>query len=103
MRSQNWTRGSFVLLAAFVVGCAGGASVPQDEARAKYPDEDYSSPQGWKAAAEKHYRPAAFDYFDDMDAAGATEDQGAQKLKLEPEAVKGRNAWVMWAAGNQAF
>jgi hypothetical protein len=77
--------------------------VPPDEARAKYPGEDYSTPEGWRAAAEKYYPPAAFDYFEDMDAVGTAETAGAQKLKLGPEAIKGRNAWVMWAAGNQAF
>ena len=53
--------------------------------------------------AEAGIHAAAFDYFEDMDAAGTAEAQGTQKLKLESEAVKGRNAWVLWAAGNQAF
>jgi hypothetical protein len=92
-----------VIITGFMVGCAGSQSLPLDEARAKYPDEDYSCPEGWKAAAMKHYPPASFDYFEDMDAVGTAETTGVRKLELSPEAVKGRNAWVMWAAGNQAF
>jgi hypothetical protein len=102
MRTKSWM-GSLLVLLALVVGCASDRSVPPDEARAKYPAEDYSTPAGWKVAAEKHYPPAAFDYFEDMDAIGTADVQGARKLSLAPEEIKGRNAWVMWAAGNQAF
>jgi hypothetical protein len=38
-----------------------------------------------------------------MDAIGTADAPGAHKLKLGPEEVKGRNAWVLWAGGNQAF
>src|SRR6516165_4004776 len=98
MRTKSWM-GSLLVLLALVVGCASDRSVPPDEARAKYPAEDYSTPAGWKVAAEKHYPPAAFDYFEDMDAIGTADVQGARKLSLAPEEIKGRNAWVMWAAG----
>lgn len=88
---------------SLAVGCASGDRVPYDEARARYPDEDYSSPERWREVATKYYPPAYHDYFEDMDGIGTTDAVGARKLALTPEGVKGRNAWVLWAAGNEAF
>lgn len=62
-----------------------------------------SDPVKWQRAAETYYRPAALDYFEDMDAIGTTERPGAAKIRLGPEEVKGRNAWVMWTGGNEAW
>jgi hypothetical protein len=92
---------SLTALALLVAGC--GTGVPHDEARARYSNEDYSTPEKWREVAEKYYPPAYLDYFEDMDAHGRADAQGARKLKLSPEAVKGRNAWVLWAAGNEAW
>jgi hypothetical protein len=88
------------VLATLLVGCAGDPGLPRDEARAKYPDEDYSTPEGWEAAAKKYYPPAALDYFEDVDAIGTADATGAHKLKLGPEEGKGRNARVLGAGGN---
>ena len=104
--------GTTGLFAALLIGCAGGSSdVPPDEALARVRKSagEYgqlgpkSSPQDWEKAAFEYYRPAALDYFADMDMAGGTATPGARKLELSPEAVKGRNAWVIWSAGNEAW
>ena len=94
-------RSAVLLFSLLLAGCS--TQLPVDEARAKYPNEDYSTADGWKAAAQHHYPPAAFDYFTDMDAIGVSDQVGAQNLRLNAEEVKGRNAWVLWAAGNEAF
>lgn len=44
-------------------------------------------------APGRQFPPATFDYFADMDD-GAT---------LTPAQVRGRNTWLMWSAGNEAF
>jgi hypothetical protein len=110
----------FALSAAVVIGCGGSNEygddgVPPDEAlararKAAYADGGEFASLGpgsdagtWKRAAERYYPPARLDYFEDMDAAGATETPGAKPLKLTEEAVKGRNAWVLWSAGNEAW
>ena len=119
MRSANWFRLAAVLLLATLIGCAGGNKLPQDEARAKYSNEDYSTPEKWQAVAQKNYPPAYLDYFEKMDMTGKEisdepsnlklssvdikNRSGIRPLKLSPEEVKGRNAWVLWAGGNQAF
>lgn len=104
-----------VLLAAVGLGCSG-KYVPPDEALARLQTEGgYGSaneyvklgPQStaaeWKAVAERYYPPAALDYFEDMDRIGTTATPGAVPLKLSADGVKGRNAWVMWTAGNEAW
>ncbi len=103
MRSTAGVTGFIVVASAITIGCAGGSHPPQDEARANYPNENYSTPADWQAVAQKYYAPAEGDYFEDMDAMGTADVIGAQKLKLAPEEIKGRNAWVLWAGGNQAF
>ncbi|WP_337174223.1 hypothetical protein [Paludisphaera sp.] len=96
-------------LGALLTGCNGG--VPPDEALARArarggefsdlgPDSD---PEKWRKAAEAYYPPAYRDYFEDMDAIGATDQVGARPLGLKAEEIKGRNAWVMWTAGNEAW
>lgn len=112
MRKTTCALSSIALAAALVIGCAGGSSdIPPDEAlaRARKKGGEYerlgkdASPDTWKKAAYEYYPPAERDYFEDMDAIGTTDAAGAKKLALSPEAVKGRNAWVLWAAGNEAW
>ena len=77
-------------------GCRG--RVPPDEAAAsgiRVSDE----------AAEERFPMATRDFFAGMDG---TEDlQSAEKytarITLTAEEVKGRNAWMMWTGGNEAF
>jgi hypothetical protein len=102
----------FASAAVLVVGCGGGA-VPPDEALARlrkggygeYGPLDANSPKdAWRRAAERYYPPAKLDYFKDMDAVGYPDGKdGTMRLELSEEAVKGRNAWVLWAAGNEAW
>ncbi|AMV28684.1 hypothetical protein VT84_30040 [Gemmata sp. SH-PL17] len=111
---KTTTLGLLVALsAALVIGCAGdsGKNIPPDEALArvrKYGGEYGSLGKGadaktWEKAAYEYYRPASLNYFEDMDAMGTTDVVGAKKLALSPEAIKGRNAWVIWTAGNEAW
>jgi hypothetical protein len=102
--------GATALLAAVAIGCSGRRAVPPDEALVKIRKEggEYanlgkdSTPDQWRAAALKEFKPAEANYFAEMDyAAGA--DGKVGPLKLSPEEIKGRNAWVLWAGGNEAF
>ncbi|AWM40697.1 hypothetical protein GobsT_07690 [Gemmata obscuriglobus] len=56
-----------------------------------------------KQAAEEYYRPPRLDYFKDTDAVGSSGGDGAQPLARSGAAIKGRNAWTIWAAGNEAW
>jgi hypothetical protein len=52
------------------------------------------------------FRIAEFDYFSDMDMIGdPNNDQPApaKRLPLELDEIKGRNTWMMWCGGNEAF
>ncbi|HEY1189994.1 MAG TPA: hypothetical protein VGE74_20255 [Gemmata sp.] len=112
---KTTTLGSFVALsAALFIGCSGGGgstSVPPDEAleRVRKAGGEFaklgpqSMPNDWEKAAFEYFRPAALNYFEDMDMMGATNTTGAKKLELSDEAIKGRNAWVIWSAGNEAW
>ena len=45
-----------------------------------------------------------FDYFHDMDAESpATAGVGPQPLQLSRDEKKGRNTWMLWTGGNEAF
>ncbi|MDY3559476.1 hypothetical protein R5W23_000469 [Gemmata sp. JC673] len=116
MRKNMFLGAALALLTALAVGCAG--DVPPDEALArlrqgsgyyapgaeKYRGLGPGADKGlWKQAAEEYYRPAQLDYFKDMDAVGSSGGEGAQPLALSAEAIKGRNAWAIWAAGNEAW
>ena len=49
---------------------------------------------------------AQFDYFSDMDMIGDPNDDhpgSAKRLPLDPDEIKGRNTWMMWCAGDEAF
>lgn len=86
---------------------SGDRKLPESgTAKWPYPpkDDDFeSTPAGLAAAAAKYFPPAAHDYFAEMDAFGTTAKPGAAAPRLSKEAIKGRNAWVLWAGGNEAF
>ncbi|HSQ56474.1 MAG TPA: hypothetical protein VLM40_12100, partial [Gemmata sp.] len=123
MNSKPWVRTAVVLIlvagltVSLALGCSGSGSVPPDEALARarngsgdYADYDEYGPLGpgtspgkWEAAAKRYYSPAYLDYFEDMDVIGVTAEPGAKRLKLNDQQVIGRNAWVLWAAGNEAW
>ena len=109
MRSLIWRGGVVAILSSLATGCAGG--VPPDEALARVRREGGefaslgpdSGPDAWRKAAEHFYPPARRDYFEEMDAAGETRRPGATQLKLTTDQIVGRNAWVMWTGGNEAW
>jgi len=109
MRSNAIRIGMATVLAAFAAGCEGG--VPPDEAlqRVRAGGGEFadlgpgSDPLKWRKAAETYYPPTHRDYFEDMDAIGATDQPGARPLSLSAEAIKGRNAWAIWTGGNEAW
>src|SRR4051794_5535882 len=97
----------WAIVAGLAAGC-GSSSVPPDEALARvragggeYADLGAGSdPARWEQAAREYYRPAHLDYFEDMDRVGGGDAPGTRKLELSPNAVRGRNAWVIWTGGN---
>lgn len=100
----------WAVVAGLAAGC-GGRAVPPDEALARvragggeYADLDGNSESDrWARAAREYYRPAHLDYFEDMDRVGGGDAPGTRKLDLSPDAVRGRNAWVLWTGGNEAW
>jgi hypothetical protein len=90
-----------LVVAAGAIGCRG--SVPPDEATAKYFPNRTPSPQELAEAARTYFPPATADYFREMDMVASPDGKGLVELKLTPDQVKGRNAWVMWGGGNEAF
>jgi hypothetical protein len=90
----------FMLLASLslvcLLGCRG--RVPPDEAAASgigVSDE----------AAEERYPMATRDFFAGMDGTAdlTSPDEYPARITLTAEEVKGRNAWMMWTGGNEAF
>ena len=53
-----------------------------------------------KTAAD--FPAASYDYFQAMDQV-ADDHGGLRPLKLDEDAIKGRNTWMMWCAGNEVF
>jgi hypothetical protein len=101
LKQRGWV--VLPILPALLLGCSGPAAVP-DEAKESRFGGAYATPAELEEAARKYYPPAETDYFEDMDCVrGPQAGKPAEKLKLAPEEVKGRNVWVLWAGGNQAF
>ncbi len=98
MPAHPWRRG-WLFLTLCLVGCR--PSPPPDEAKAKLgatADESLSLAQ----QAEKYYPPEDRDLFRDMD--GTIGENGQyQPLDLSRQEIIGRNAWMIWTGGNEAF
>jgi len=62
-----------------------------------------ATPLEMEEAAKKHYKPAELNYFEDMDREADPKSGKIVNPDLKVEEVKGRNAWVMWTGGNEAF
>ena len=96
-----------------VLGLAAGCDqgVPPDEALRDVRREGgefaalgpKSKPEEWESAARHIYPPARRNYFEDMDSIGGAKGRGPSKIALDADQVIGRNAWVMWTGGNQAW
>ncbi len=113
MTPRTWNCGPLCLLPLLALaGC--GTSTPPDEGAARLRAgyyEDFTrekvagyqdAPSLLKAVAEAHYKPAYRDYFADMDMVAGPGGK-LERLRLGREEVKGRNAWVIWSGGNEAF
>jgi cytochrome c5 len=100
-RLQAWILLSWCLTS--FIGCHG--RVPPDEAAARgIPVSD--------EAAEEYYPMAARDFFAGMDGThdplGPPQPEPStpgqtRPLILNAQEIKGRNAWMMWTGGNEAF
>lgn len=109
MRSDVLIVGMAAVLLGPMAGCERG--VPPDEALRAVRREGGefanlgpgTKPEVWEKAARHFYPPARRDYFEDMDAVGGKQGRGPSNLKLDPDQVVGRNAWVMWTGGNEAW
>lgn len=86
MKTVLLTSAGFVL--AGCLGCSVGGPAPQDEAKA-----------AGKTAG--NYPTATYDYFRDMDMTFA--DGKGKPLNLDVDQIRGRNTWIMWCGGNEAF
>ncbi|HYH69422.1 MAG TPA: hypothetical protein VD866_32305, partial [Urbifossiella sp.] len=102
MTRTPWLARSTALLLAAAAGCSPGGP-PPDEAKTKVFGNKAATPQEMLAAAQQYYPPATADYFHDMDTASRYDGKPAAPPDLTPEQIKGRNAWVMWAGGNEPF
>src|SRR5438067_867978 len=102
MSPRTCLRTSLLLIAASVAGCAAGGP-PPDEAAARLPAGEYATPKQLEAAAALYYSPATENYFADMDYAVGDQGGAPGKLALDQEEIIGRNAWVLWTGGNEAF
>jgi len=103
MTHTPWLARSTALLLVAVAGCSP-AGPPPDEAKTKVFGNKAATPQEMLAAAQQYYPPATADYFHDMDTESRYgKDEKAAVPVLTAEQIKGRNAWVMWAGGNEAF
>jgi hypothetical protein len=81
--------------ALLAVGCgARGNGDVLDEAKAA-------------GKTELDFPAADYDYFRDMDQAVRIgpdgKSLGLQRLDLAGDEIKGRNTWMMWCGGNEAF
>ncbi len=90
------------LVALLLAGCSGEGP-PPDEAKARLPGGKSATPRQLEEAANEYYPPATVNYFADMDYAAGDKGEPPGPLHLDEQAIAGRNAWVLWAGGNQAF
>ncbi|MCO6456472.1 MAG: hypothetical protein J5I93_14340 [Pirellulaceae bacterium] len=83
------TWGAVALLLLFLAGC-GVRQMPVDEAKAA-------------GKTVEDFTPASYDYFHDMDALVDPASGEVKPPALNEEEIKGRNAWMLWTGGNEAF
>ena len=104
MIHRSISRAVAILIVAVVAGCSA-SSAPPDEANEKYFPGKHATPEELAAAAKEHFPPAHFNYFKDMDCSGVDPSGNPIALNLDgdSDAIIGRNAWVIWAGGNEAF
>jgi hypothetical protein len=93
---------SIPFVTAILAGCSENTP-PPDEAKTRWFGAKSATPAELEEAARKYYQPASEDYFEHMDGVAPDGSKSFQKLILDPEEIKGRNAWVLWAGGNEAF
>jgi hypothetical protein len=91
-----------VLLVVCLLVCGAGQSGCGSSDK---PIDDEAKAAG---KTEKDFAADGFDYFRDMDAAARQGDPGGadarpQPLRLSPDEIKGRNTWILWTGGNEAF
>lgn len=91
-----------VLLAITLVSASLGctATLPPDEARVRQLASENAKLSLADHAAKK-YPPEAQNLFEAMD--GTRSNGSYQRLSLEDHEVVGRNAWMIWTGGNEAF
>lgn len=82
-----------------VQGCGYGTAV--DEARSRQLANPETRDQPIADYAAEYYPPEAQDLFHAMD--GKADHGTYQELKLTPQDVVGRNAWLLWTGNNEAF
>lgn len=102
MNSTNRITRMLLLLTIFTSGCAE-RGVPFDEARARRAKEPFATPADQERLARESFPPATGNYFKDMDGVPGEQPGTIRPLDLDAEEIKGRNAWVLWAGGNEAF
>jgi hypothetical protein len=102
-RKTNWCgKLTAPLLAALLVGC-GASTPPPDEGTERQFKGAHVTPAELQEAARKYYPPASENYFKDMDCVAAETPGATRPLELKSAEVIGRNAWVIWTGGNEAF
>lgn len=85
--------------AVMIAGCGYGPAIDEARARQLANPENKDLPISQYAA--EYYPPESQDLFQDMDRRA---DHGAsEQLELEPRDIVGRNAWMIWTGGNEAF
>ncbi|MEM7475180.1 MAG: hypothetical protein AAF483_09330 [Planctomycetota bacterium] len=91
---------SFVLLLTTSQGCRNRSTV--DEARARQLADPQTRDLSIRKYAEQTYPPESQDLFAQMDQK-ANHGKLCGPLELEEEEIIGRNAWMIWTGGNEAF
>ncbi len=91
-----------VVFVLWLFACAAGSS------GCGSPDKTILDEAQAAGKTDHDFPPDGFDYFAEMDTAvypGAPGDADVrpQPLRLEPDEIRGRNTWLLWTGGNEAF
>ena len=90
---------SRLLFFLFLLACGAGHAACGSSDDHKIVDEAQAAGRG-----EGDFPADPFDYFHDMDAESpAMAGDGPQPLQLRRDEIKGRNTWMLWTGGNEAF